>query len=113
MSTEEIEAKLSERKTVHEWLTANGVPSKEMGKPICLLRRLRITLDAYAGMKQRIADHQDALCRIYHTTDCTTMQMDIITEMLPDGPDNSCKSSDADDMCARCNCWKATRANCS
>ncbi len=103
MSTEEIEAKLSERKTVHEWLTANEVPSEEMGKPICLLRRLRITLDQYAGMK-------DALNRIYHTTDCTTMQMEIIREVLPD---DSCVSDDGDDMCEKCNCWKATRANCS
>lgn len=45
-------AKLSERKTVHEWLNANGVPSEEMGKPICLLRRLRITLDLFAEMQR-------------------------------------------------------------
>ena len=110
MSTEEIEAKLSERKTVHEWLTANGVPSEEMGKPICLLRRLRITLDEYAGMKKRIEDAHEALNRIYHTTDCTTMQMEIIREVMPDDP---CVSDDGDDMCGKCNCWKATRANCS
>lgn len=46
-----IEAKLSERKTVHEWLNANGIPSNELGKPICLLRRLRIALDQLAEMK--------------------------------------------------------------
>lgn len=25
----------------------------------------------------------------------------------------SCNSEDPDDMCRSCNCWKATRANCS
>ena len=25
----------------------------------------------------------------------------------------SCNSKDPDDMCRSCNCWKATRANCS
>jgi hypothetical protein len=30
-----------------------------------------------------------------------------------DGTDNPCKSDDADDMCEQCDCWKATRANCS
>lgn len=39
------EAKLSERKTVHEWLNDAGIPSDEYGKPICLLRRLRIAID--------------------------------------------------------------------
>lgn len=37
-------AKLSERKTVHEWLNGKGVPDKEHGKPLCLLRRLAIAL---------------------------------------------------------------------
>lgn len=39
------EAKLSERKTVHEWLNDVGIPREEFGKPICLLRRLRIAVD--------------------------------------------------------------------
>lgn len=42
-----ISAKLSERKTVHEWLNTIKVPSEEMGKPVCLLRRLRILVDEY------------------------------------------------------------------
>lgn len=42
---EEAAAKLSERKTVHEWLNAKGVPATENGKPICLLRRLAIALE--------------------------------------------------------------------
>jgi hypothetical protein len=113
MKTEEIEAKLSERKTVHQWLTALGVPSEEMGKPISLLRRLRITLDQYAGMKKRLEEAHEAMNRIYHSTSCTTYQMEIINEILPDGTDNPCKSDDADDMCEQCDCWKATRANCS
>jgi hypothetical protein len=40
-----LEAKLSERKTVHEWLNAKGIPSEEFGKPICLLRRLSIAIN--------------------------------------------------------------------
>ena len=40
-----IGAKLSERKTVHEWLNAVGIPSQENGKQICLLRRLRMACD--------------------------------------------------------------------
>ena len=43
----EIQAKLSERKTVHDWLNTINVPSEEMGRPICLLRRLRILVDEY------------------------------------------------------------------
>jgi hypothetical protein len=43
----QTKAKLSERKTVHEWLTAAGIPSEERGKPLCLLRRLRITVERY------------------------------------------------------------------
>jgi hypothetical protein len=40
-------AKLSERKTVHEWLNAKGTPREENGKPLCLLRRLAIALDVH------------------------------------------------------------------
>lgn len=51
----ETEAKLSERETVHEWLNLRGVPTEEHGKPICLLRRLRIALleehDAHLSLK--------------------------------------------------------------
>lgn len=37
--------KLSERKTVHQWLTDKGIPSSEStGKPMCLLRRLAVAL---------------------------------------------------------------------
>lgn len=38
------EAKLSERKTVHQWLDQKGIPQEENGKPVCLLRRLAIAL---------------------------------------------------------------------
>ena len=38
-------AKLEERKTVHEWLNSKGTPKIELGKPICLLRRLAIALE--------------------------------------------------------------------
>lgn len=42
-------AKLSERKTVHEWLNSKGVPCKEStGKPMCLLRRLAVALGIQA-----------------------------------------------------------------
>lgn len=38
-------AKLSERKTVHEWLNMLGVPDTETtGKRMCLLRRLAVAL---------------------------------------------------------------------
>lgn len=38
--------KLSERKTVHQWLNYRGAPSMEAtGKPMCLLRRLAVALD--------------------------------------------------------------------
>lgn len=40
-------AKLSERKTVHEWLNAKGVPTQENRKPLCLLRRLAIALQVH------------------------------------------------------------------
>lgn len=39
-------AKLSERKTVHEWLNKLAIPVKdEQGNELCLLRRIRIALD--------------------------------------------------------------------
>lgn len=38
--------KLTERKTVHQWLNTRGTPSIEAtGKPMCLLRRLAVALD--------------------------------------------------------------------
>jgi DNA-binding CsgD family transcriptional regulator len=40
-----IQAKLCERKTVHEWLNNLAIPVKENGNDIGLLRRLRIALD--------------------------------------------------------------------
>ena len=40
-------AKLSERKTVHQWLNAKGTPREENGKPLCLLRRLAIALEIH------------------------------------------------------------------
>jgi hypothetical protein len=43
------EAKLSERKTVHEWLNDLHIEREELGKPLCLLRRLRILCDRYQG----------------------------------------------------------------
>lgn len=37
--------RLSERKTVHEWLNSQGIPDAEgTGKPMCLLRRLAVAL---------------------------------------------------------------------
>ena len=39
--------KISERKTVHEWLNAQGTPREENGKPLCLLRRLSIALNIH------------------------------------------------------------------
>lgn len=42
------DAKISERKTVHQWLNDKGVTSEENGKPICLLRRLAIVLNVHA-----------------------------------------------------------------
>lgn len=44
----EAKAKLSERKTAHEWLTAKGVPAEENGQSICLLRRLAIALHIHS-----------------------------------------------------------------
>lgn len=46
-----IQAKLSERKTVHQWLNKLAIPVKENGKDICLLRRLRIALDELYSLK--------------------------------------------------------------
>ena len=39
------QAKLSERKTMHQWLNDVGIPAEEDGKPICLLRRISIAVD--------------------------------------------------------------------
>ena len=42
---EVAQAKLSERKTVHEWLNQIGAEDTEAnGKPMCLLRRLAVEL---------------------------------------------------------------------
>lgn len=46
-------AKISERKTVHEWLNAKGTPREENGKPICLLRRLAIALEIHSELNNR------------------------------------------------------------
>lgn len=46
-----LEAHESERKTVHEWLNDLGIPKEEFGKPICLLRRLRITCDLFRELE--------------------------------------------------------------
>lgn len=48
-----VESRLSERKTVHEWLNAKGTPREENGRPLCLLRRLAIALGIHDEMKQR------------------------------------------------------------
>ena len=58
----EVGAKLSERKTVHEWLN-DLVPKEEFGKPICLLRRLRILCDEYRAAKT--LDEIDAIKEKY------------------------------------------------
>ncbi len=42
------EAHESERNTVHQWLNDCSIPREELGKPICLLRRLRIACDRIA-----------------------------------------------------------------
>lgn len=47
-----IAAKLSERKTVHQWLNKLAIPVKENGKDICLLRRIRIALDELFEFKK-------------------------------------------------------------
>jgi hypothetical protein len=49
--TDKVSAKLSERKTVHEWLNALHIPTEENGKALCLLRRLRITCDLFADLR--------------------------------------------------------------
>jgi hypothetical protein len=54
MTSEEIQYKLSERKTVHQWLNHEGIPYEENGKPICLLRRISILLDEYRKLKMEI-----------------------------------------------------------
>lgn len=48
-----MEAKLSERKTVHEWLNAKGTPREDNSQPLCLLRRLAIALGVHDEMKMR------------------------------------------------------------
>ena len=41
-----LRAKISERKTVHEWLNIKGIPQVEAtGKRMCLLRRLAVALE--------------------------------------------------------------------
>lgn len=43
---EKCNAKLAERKTVHEWLNSLGIPAQEdTGKHMCLLRRLAVALN--------------------------------------------------------------------
>lgn len=44
-------AKISERKTVHEWLNQLGIEREENGRQLCLLRRLSILCDAYRFYK--------------------------------------------------------------
>lgn len=51
MKANEWAAKISERRTVHEWLNAKGVPVLERNRPLCLLRRLAIALG--------ISEHED------------------------------------------------------
>lgn len=51
----EARAKLSERKTVHEWLNDLGIPREEAGKPICLLRRLSITVEKLREYREMAA----------------------------------------------------------
>lgn len=50
---EPMNAKLSERNTVHEWLNTKGTPREEDGKPLCLLRRLAIALGIHDELKER------------------------------------------------------------
>jgi hypothetical protein len=49
------EAKLHERKTVHEWLNELHIEREEFGKPLCLLRRLRILCDRYADTCKQLS----------------------------------------------------------
>lgn len=49
------EAKLHERKTVHEWLNELHIEREEFGKPLCLLRRLRILCDRYADTCEQVS----------------------------------------------------------
>ncbi len=44
-------ARESERKSVHVWLNDINIPSEENGNRICLLRRLRITLDRFLNQQ--------------------------------------------------------------
>ncbi len=45
------QARESERKSVHAWLNDIGIPREENGNRICLLRRLRITLDRFLNQQ--------------------------------------------------------------
>lgn len=45
-----VEAHESERKTVHEWLNDLKIPKEELGKKICLLRRLAILRDKHSTL---------------------------------------------------------------
>ena len=53
-------ARMSERKSVHQWLTAQNIPEEENGKRICLLRRLRIALDRLAEQETEAEGLKDA-----------------------------------------------------
>jgi len=48
----EIYAKHTQRKTIHEMLNDAGIPREEGGKPLCLLRRIRILLDKYMELEK-------------------------------------------------------------
>ena len=52
-------ARMSERKSVHQWLTAQNIPEEENGKRICLLRRLRITLDRLSETEHALAAERE------------------------------------------------------
>jgi hypothetical protein len=55
-------AQLSERKTVHEWLNALGIPQTEFDKPICLLRRLSITVESFSELVRASREMDLLLC---------------------------------------------------
>lgn len=76
----EVEAKLSERKTVHEWLNSLNISSEEFGKQICLLRRLRILCDKFV-------EYEDAFNQLWHYSDCTEGQMELINKVCPQTED--------------------------
>ena len=58
-------ARMSERKSVHQWLTAQNIPEEENGKRICLLRRLRITLDRLAETENEVEGLKEANRGLY------------------------------------------------